>query len=168
MGCSVLLGWVATWATTERKPSETAPVLPKEIVAHILHAFSASKRYCSLRQAVLCRELSFASQGTKQHPWPPPQNASSTPPQAVTTKMSPDIAKCPVWRSCPDDKSYRRKGWMEICSGQQPQLSYRSQTSQWLLGRVGPGLSSLPISLQSTLAWPPGQEETRGLRVLTE
>ena len=140
--------------------------IPKGLVAHILHAFSASMllplgdRLFYVGRCPLHRKVLSSIPGLH------PQDANTTPPQAVTTKMPPDIAKCPVWRSCPD-KSYRRKGWMEICSGQQPPVKYRSQTSQWLLGRVGPGLS-FPTCLLAGPLWPgpPGQEETWGLRVL--
>ena len=45
--------------------------------------------------------LSCALQGVEQHPWPPPTHASSTLHPAVATKLSPDVAKCPLGAVAP-------------------------------------------------------------------
>ena len=80
-------------------PPRLPQSIPKEIMVHILHGFSAStllpfgdRLFYAGSCPLHCKVLSSI-------PGLYPQDANTTPlpPQAVTTKMSPDIAKRPLW-----------------------------------------------------------------------
>lgn len=79
-------------------PPRLPQSIPKEIMVHILHGFSASTLLPFEDRLFYVGSCPLHCKVLSSIPGLYPQDVNTTPrPTAVTTKMSSDIAKCPLW-----------------------------------------------------------------------